>query len=72
MCPPRPVPDLIGVCWDSEEHIWFEVDRVGESCPEDSTEVREHNVTYYQRVESQHEVDRRIAIESSHEGELVP
>lgn len=68
----RPVPDLIGVCWDSEEHVWFEMDRLGESCPEDDTEDREHNVTYYQRVESQREVDRHIEIESSHEGELAP
>ena len=67
-----PAPDLIGICWDSEEHIWFEVDQVGESCPEDGTEDRGHDVTYYQRVESQREVDRRIEIENSHEGELVP
>ena len=36
---------LIGVCTSCGE--WFPVDDVGESCPRDTTEHREHPVNYY-------------------------
>lgn len=45
-------PEIIGICWDSENHIWFEADKIGEPCPEDYHEMdRPHDVVYYQRVD---------------------
>lgn len=45
-------PEIIGICWDSEDHIWFEVDKIGELYPEDYSEMdHPHDVVYYRRVD---------------------
>jgi hypothetical protein len=41
---------LIGVCVSCADRPWFPVDDVGESCPADITEHREHAVNYYTLV----------------------